>query len=121
MADDTPNSDAQERLGEWRAADRAESATDAGSVERRRAASASRRARWAFEDATRAAAKEHGAEPETFSVSMRRASKRLQEASTTSAELLSGKERDKPRTRDSAEQRDKQHADDAEIRRELHE
>lgn len=109
---------ARERLDGWRAAEREEAATTEGSKERRRAHATSRRARWAYEDAARAAGEDHGVAPETFASSMRRGLTRLREASDGAALIVGDRERAKgpPET---VEQRDQRLADDAEFRREL--
>jgi hypothetical protein len=114
-----PERYAQERLADWRAAERAESVTEDGSVARRRATAKTRRARWKFEDAARAAADDHGGLPERFQERQSRTLRRLQEASETSAELHRGHRGRRAAASETLEQHDKRVADDAEIAREL--
>ena len=111
-----PDRKAQERLADWRAADRAEDATEAGSVERRRARATTRRARWAFEDAARLAGEDHGvAEPDERTAT--RAFHRLHEATNAAAELSDrGPREHRPET---ADERDRRVRDEDEIAREL--
>ena len=117
--EEMPDRNTRERLGDWRAAERAEAETSEGSSDRRRAGATSRRARWAFEDAVRAAGQDHGAAPEALGDKMGRARTRQQEASSNAADAVGGQEpkgRPAPETDD---QRDKRVADDLEISREL--
>jgi hypothetical protein len=107
---------AQDRLADWRAADRAETETADGSNERRRAHSATRRARWRFEDAARQAGEDHGiCEPRDRFV--RRALHRLAEANETSSHL----HRDIPAARrvETPDERDARVAHEDEIAQEL--
>ena len=113
-----PDRKAQERLSDWRAAERAEEATEPGSAEQRRAHATSRRARWAFEDAARLAAGDHGdVEPEARTT--KRALDRLHEATNAAAQLNRDAGRGPhPETDD---ERDQRVQDEAEIARELSE
>ena len=111
-----PDRKAQERLADWRAADRAEDATETGSVERRRARATTRRARWAFEDAARLAGEDHGVtEPDNRTAT--RAFRRLHEPTNAAAEL----NRRSPRERrpETAGEHDRRVQDEEEIAREL--
>ena len=113
-----PDRQAQERLADWRAAERAEADTTEGSDDRRRAQASSRRARWAFEDAARAARGDHGAKPEAFGDTMKRATNRLREASDGAADVVRNRHSaDAPPETDV--ERDQRIAEDAEIRGEL--
>jgi len=115
-----PERHAQERLSQWREAERAEKVTEEGSVARRRAHATSRRARWAYEDATQAASEDHGAAPRTLHESMWRATTRLHEASEAAAELSRGNDTASADAEvETDEQRDRRVAEEDEIAREL--
>jgi hypothetical protein len=113
-----PDRHAQERLADWRAADRAEKLTPEGSVEQRRAHTKTRRARWEFEDAARAAGEDHGlVEPDRRHSD--RVLRRLGEASRESAALNPALPN--PPRPESRGERKKRLADEAEIASELDE
>ena len=116
-----PDRKAQDRLGEWQAAERAEADATLGSNARRRAGALSRRARWSYEDASREAGQDQGAAPEAFGDKMRRSLTRLGEASRGADDLARGHDATREPGPESNEQRDKRAADDAEMTRELDE
>jgi hypothetical protein len=113
-----PERQARERLADWRAAELAEAKTTEGSTERRRAHATSRRARWGFEDAARAAGRDHGAAPEAFGTTMRRGLTRLREASEGAAAIVGNHQSAKRPPETDAERVDRI-ADEMEIAREL--
>ena len=112
-----PERNARERLADWRKAERAEASTEAGSVERRRAHTASRRARWAFEDAARLASEDHG-DTEPASRTQDRAFRRLHEV-TNAAAALNPQPRARRGPPETAEEGHRRRFEDAEIAREL--
>ena len=106
-----PDRHEQDRLEDLREAERTEATTEPGTADNRRAAKATRRGRWAYEDAVQLVAEDEGAAPASL---LDRNKQAMDRAAALGAESVAFHE-----PREAAADRADRERHEAEIKREL--